>query len=236
MRYKSILPNGPKPQDHPCHKSNIKKKRKADDNYVNYCRQGKTLEKQILGQLSYLRLSYASGSIGNDGDAQLNVEELEGLVNNRIEHKTRFNNKNTYGPTKGELDKGRKQKVGCYFITTKRKPNTLRPITSTRIFVEQNVFTDILFSLDIRAFENKDFSTDKRLVIDHIKKYEHDIRSVSLSTNEININTLAALKQHEQTLNTTDLVFVKYNNNMFLSCKLKTFSLLMDKMLSRIEI
>ena len=91
------------------HPASIKQKAKT-----NYSRRGKHLEKQFINKKDELSANYASGSIGGDGDATMDIP-LYGPV--RVEIKSRFKKYNSrYVPTLQEIREGKKDGVKVWII------------------------------------------------------------------------------------------------------------------------
>ena len=139
------LPINKSIKDHPA-KNEPKKK------IVSYSRKGKAQEQKTINKSEVLERTIGSGSYVGDGDAYIPLLDI-GRV--RVEHKTRYNNKNLFNPTSTELKEGLNQNIKVWYIV-----NGSQPYLEPQVFVKYNVIAKIIGKLfthkDIRVQVNKD--------------------------------------------------------------------------------
>ena len=83
---------------------------------TSYSRKGKAEEQKTINNSDILKRTIGSGSYVGDGDAYI---ELGPLGRVRVEHKTRFANRNIYNPTSTEILEGKNQGIKVWYIKNK---------------------------------------------------------------------------------------------------------------------
>lgn len=111
-KYLKYIPINKSIQNHP---AGIKQKKKG---VASYSRKGRTNENKIINDKDYLTKTYASGMIGGDGDAKLQLPYLNPVS---VEIKTRYTDKGAKGPSKGEVIEGLSQNAKVWIIQHKTK-------------------------------------------------------------------------------------------------------------------
>ena len=109
---------------------------------TSYSRKGKTLEQKTITNSDVLIRTAASGSYVGDGDAYIALGNL-GRV--RVEHKTRFNNKNLYNPTSTELKEGLTQNIKVWYIRNNKS-------TDLKVFVNYNLLMCIITAIFLNKY------------------------------------------------------------------------------------
>lgn len=127
-KYLLYLPINKSIKNHPANN-------KPKINKTSYSRKGKKDEQKTIDSSEVLQRTAASGSYVGDGDAFIPLGSL-GKV--RVEHKTRYNNKNLLGPTTKELKEGLNQNIKVWYIKDGTKSHSIK------IFVNYNFFSDII--------------------------------------------------------------------------------------------
>ena len=126
------LPINKSIKDHPA-------KNKPKKSKTNYSRKGKAQEQKTIDNSDLLKRTIGSGSYVGDGDAYISLGSLNKV---RVEHKTRFNNKNLFNPTSNELKEGFTQDIKVWYIVDGVKKH--RP---PRIFCKYNLIMKLISRL-----------------------------------------------------------------------------------------
>lgn len=124
------LPINKSIKDHPA--KNEPKKSKS----TTYSRKGIRQEQKTIESSSVLKRTIGSGSYVGDGDAVVNLGDFGKI---RVEHKTRYNDKNLYSPTSSELKEGLTQKIKIWYIA-----NGKRPYSFPYVFVNYNLLMKLI--------------------------------------------------------------------------------------------
>lgn len=93
--------------EHPYKPSNKKK------GVASYSRKGRTAEKKMIRDIPYLVSNYASGMIGGDGDAHIDLPDLGRI---RVEIKNRFTKHGNIYPSAKEYREAATQKIQVIII------------------------------------------------------------------------------------------------------------------------
>jgi len=171
-KYLKYIPIDKSIQNHP---AGIKQKKKG---VASYSRKGRTNENKIINDKDYLTRTYASGMVGGDGDAKLNLLHMNSVS---VEIKTRYTEKGGKGPTKAEVVEGLSQKAQVWIIQHKVKRCTYYYLTF-KLFVD--IQRAIFMSPNIHCISIptvNDYMSYKYTMAPKYQKgvifYEHYVRS-----------------------------------------------------------
>jgi hypothetical protein len=113
----------------------------------SYSRQGRSNEKKLIDKSSLLNSTYASGMIGSDGDAFLELNHLKKV---KVEIKSRFTSKTSISPTLKEYREAFNKNISIHLIYNKY-------LNKSFYFIDMKLFTviwqSILLTNDIYKIE-----------------------------------------------------------------------------------
>lgn len=196
------------------HPINNKQKSRAP----SYSRKGRVSEKKFISNYKYLTATYASGTIGGDGDAKLKL--LDGS-NVRVEIKTRYKEKGSIFPTSKEFKESKDQKVKVIYILNS---STGRD----RVYVDFKFFIQIFQSI-IGCF---DIHTDSKYTSEGIYIRFWKFRGYATSdTSQFTAFTLRGQKTSSKELNyeyTNNIDVYVNNHGHYASMEAQCFDELID--------
>lgn len=163
-KYLKYLPINKSIQNHPV---NIKHKKKG---VASYSRKGRVNEFKIIDSKPYLTKTYASGSIGGDGDAKLHLAHINSVS---VEIKTRYTDKGAVGPSKKEIIEGLSQRAQLWIIQHKVYSSCYYYLTfDLFINIQKTIFmSSIKCTTSYTASKYTSFLYEKY-------GYEHCVRSI----------------------------------------------------------
>lgn len=122
------------------HPSNKPTKKKG---VASYSRKGRKAEKKMINDIPYLVSNYASGSIGGDGDAHINLTNF-GRV--RVEIKNRFTEGGNIYPSSKEYKESKTQNISIILIQQHYK-STMFAYVEFKLWID--IWRRITFDKDI---------------------------------------------------------------------------------------
>ena len=127
------------------HPASVKQKSRP----VSYSRKGRAAEKKMINNIPYLKSTYASGSVGGDGDAYIDLYNIGRI---RVEIKNRFTEGGYKYPSAKEYRESATQGVGIILIQHHVRQETYAYMTF-KLFI--TIWRVLLFHPDIRNSDDK---------------------------------------------------------------------------------
>ncbi len=97
-----------------------------------YSRQGRIMERKIINSIDGSELTFNSGHTNHDSDGKLTLAD----TTYRLSHKTRFNNRNVFGPTRAEWDKAKSDGTDIWLTTS--------PQLGTLVTMSKDIFDELI--------------------------------------------------------------------------------------------
>jgi hypothetical protein len=201
------------------HPANIVQKSKV----VSYASKGKSKEKKLIKDISFLKSTIASGMVAGDGDAYILLNRIGKL---RVEVKCRFTSEINIKPTLKEFREGNTQKISIYLIHNVKQ-------NKTYFYLTYFLFVQLWSTYIKESFEQRcNFSISK---LEQIVFWVDDCHSFTAYKNDFvywfNVTNEFNFKNSKfgNTYYETDrLFFIKNNAGLYVACTEKVFKNLID--------